>query len=70
MPLFRWQLCETYCTSRSLLLTYLVILLSCGMPAHFGQATPTHQKTSTGWWTTSTTSIPTNTKRHTTSFCY
>ncbi|KAG1893525.1 uncharacterized protein F5891DRAFT_1066086 [Suillus fuscotomentosus] len=70
MPQFRWERCGRYCTSHSLLLTYLVTLPSCGMPACLCRAVPAHRKTSTGWWTVLTTSIPTTTKWHMTSFCY
>ncbi|KAG2130554.1 hypothetical protein BD769DRAFT_1452951 [Suillus cothurnatus] len=70
MPWFCWQPCERYCTSCSLLPTYLATLPTCGMPARSCKGVPTHQKTLTGWWTTSTTYILMTKKRHMTSFCY
>ncbi|KAG1815878.1 hypothetical protein EV424DRAFT_1411244 [Suillus variegatus] len=69
MPRIRWQLCDMHCTSLSLLSRYLVTLPLCGIGVG-GEMNPTRQKTSTGWSTTSTSYIPTTTKRHMTSFCY
>ncbi|KAG2091816.1 uncharacterized protein F5147DRAFT_722863 [Suillus discolor] len=70
MPQFRWQLCERSCDSRWLLPMFFETLARCGISSLAGEASRTRQKTSIGWWTTSTSSIPTITKRHMTSFCY
>ncbi|KAG1818246.1 hypothetical protein EV424DRAFT_1406269, partial [Suillus variegatus] len=69
IPRFLWQLCEMHCTSLLLLFRYPVTLPGCGISLG-GEAYPTRQKILTGWWTTSTSYIPTTTKRHMTSFCY